>query len=123
MSDPDDDGRDRRVAVNDRRGALRLDARRLAEIEFPDRKACEEEHGHEQRHRPEDELLPGIEPPQLRHVLFLVAKNAAKRGEPGDVVPVKEIVAPELDDEARVAHEQHAADPGMDRARPLPAAE
>src|ERR1700677_342629 len=123
VGDPDDDGRDRPVAVDEFRDALRLDAGRLAKIDLQDDEAGEEERGHEQRHRPEHEFLPGVEPPDLGNTFLLVAQNAHDRAHPGDIVPVPEIVAPELHDESGIAHEQHAADPRMDRALPLPASE
>ena len=42
---------------------------------------------------------------------------------PGEIVPVPQIVAPELHDQPGIADQQHDADPRMDRSRPLAAAE
>src|SRR5208337_4774120 len=123
MHDPDHDRDRRRHAVDERGGPLRLDRRGMLEIGVPDDTARDEQRRHEQRHRPEDELLPGVEASDFGNMLLVVPQDGADCLHPFDVVAARQVVAPELRDHPDVADEQYAADPRMCSTHPLPAAE
>ena len=123
MDDPDDDSTDRRHTVNQEGNPLLLDGGVGSEVDFPDHQTAEEKHRHQQRHRPEHELLAGIEARHFRNALFLIDDHAGDGLGPGQIVPAPHLVAPELDDEAAVAQHQRRADPGVNGAGPLAAAE
>jgi hypothetical protein len=59
----------------------------------------------------------------FRNAFFFIDDHAGDGLGPGEIVTRPHFIAPELDDEAAVAGHQRRADPGMNRARPLAAAE
>src|ERR1700727_348462 len=104
VDDPDEDGRDGRRAMNEYGDPLDLNRGGGSEVHLPDDEPGEKKYRHQQRHGPEDELLAGVESPQLRHAFFLVHEHTIDRLQPGDVVTVPEIVTPELQDQPEIAH-------------------
>src|SRR5208337_3611278 len=59
----------------------------------------------------------------LRQPLLVCTENVADAGEPGAILRPPEIEPVESEEQARETEEQDDSDPGVDRARPLAAAE
>ena len=123
MHDDDNDRQQRREPMDEHGEALGPDRRQAAEILLPDHQAADQKHGDQHELRPINALLSGIVFAEFGHGFAIVHDQVGGAAQPANIVAIGRIDANERQGQQEKTYHEGHAEPGMERARRLLAAE
>src|SRR6185295_17741020 len=109
--------------VNQDRPSLLHDAGEWIEILIPNDNAGADQDDDQNGHQPENGFLPGIVFADFGKLVLTIGQHIAQLRQPRAVLGAPQVRFPETKEKSSETEEQNDADPGMNSAGRLPAAE